>query len=114
MILYYLNQSLGFTQDQVHTLTNQNKFLQNENHQHEFLIQELNSEIEKLKGKLIENDNIVLHRNTEEVKRLNQQIKQIEENHGFEEGKLKGNIANLTGKLEQMSQEVEYLKKARL
>lgn len=78
------------------------------------MIQELNTEISRLREKLIENENIVLHRNTEEVKRLNQQIKQIEENHGFEEGKLKGTIGNLTGKLEQMSQEADALKKARL
>ena len=91
----------------------QNSFLQSENHQNDLVIQELNSKITMLKEKVQENENMILHRNTEEVRRLNNQIKDIEENRGFEEGKLRANIANLNMKIEEITQENASLKEAR-
>lgn len=105
IILFYLNQSLAIVQDQVYSLSNQTKMLQNDVNQRDFHIQEQQAEIGMLKEKLEENENMILHRNTEEVKRLNQEIKNIESAKEFEENRLKTLVKTYEVKLDQQNQD---------
>lgn len=79
--------------------------LQNEVNKRDFHIQELQTEVEDLKSKITKSDNMILHRNTEEVKRLNQEIKQIETSKEFEENRLKTLVKTFEAKVDQMNKE---------
>lgn len=68
-------------------------------------VQELQAEVEMLKKKLAENENMILHRNTEEIKRLNQEIKNIETTRDFEENRLKTLVRTYEAKLDQLTKE---------
>lgn len=105
IVLYYLNQSLTISQDQIHCLSNQNKQLQNEIATRDYHIQQQQSENALLSEKIKENENMILHRNTEEVKRLNQEIKNIESNREFEENRLKAIINSYEAKVDQMNKD---------
>lgn len=79
--------------------------LQNEVNKRDFHVQELQAEIEDFKGKLVKSENMILHRNTEEVKRLNQEIKQIETAKEFEENRLKTLVKTFEAKVDEMNKE---------
>lgn len=105
VVMYHLNQSLINFKEEVSSTTTQNKILQNEVNKRDFHIQELQSEVAGLKDKLAENENMILHRNTEEVKRLNQEIKHIETAKEFEENRLKTLVKTFEAKFDQMTKE---------
>jgi chromosome segregation ATPase len=105
IIMYHMNLALRNVKDEIASVTSQNNFLQNEVNKRDFHIQESQSEIAALKGKIAENDNMILHRNTEEIKRLNQEIKNIETAREFEENRLKALVKSYEAKLEQLTRE---------
>lgn len=105
IIMYHLNMSLTHVRDEVSSVNNQNKILSNEVHKRDFRVEELQAEVTMLKSKLAENENMILHRNTEEIKRLNQEIKNIETTRDFEENRLKTLVRTYEAKLDQLTKE---------
>lgn len=105
IIMYHLNLSVANLKEEVSSANGQNKMLQNEVNKRDFHIQELQTEVEDLKSKITKSDNMILHRNTEEVKRLNQEIKQIETSKEFEENRLKTLVKTFEAKVDQMNKE---------
>lgn len=105
IIMYHLNMSLSHLREEVSSISNQNKVLQNEVNKRDFQIEELQNEVGGLKAKILENDNMILHRNTEEVKRLNQEIKQIETAKEFEENRLKTLVKTYEAKVDQLTKD---------
>lgn len=105
IVIYHLSLSLSHLKDQVSTANNQTKFLENEVNKRDFHVQELQKEVEALKAKVAENENMILHRNTEEVKRLNREIKSIETAKEFEENRLKTLVKTFEAKVDQLQQE---------
>lgn len=105
IIMYHMNLALRNVKDEVASLTSQNNFLQNEMNKRDFHIQEFQSEIATLKNKIAENENMILHRNTEEIKRLNQEIKNIETAREFEENRLKTLVKTYEAKVDQLTRE---------
>jgi chromosome segregation ATPase len=103
--MYHLNLSLNNIKEEVSAAATQNKILQNEVNKRDFHVQELQAEVAGLKEKLAENENMILHRNTEEVKRLNQEIKHIETAREFEENRLKTLVKTFEAKVDQLTQE---------
>lgn len=103
--MYHLNLSLANVRDEVSSVNGQNKMLQNEVNKRDFHIQELQNEVEGLKNKIADNENMILHRNTEEVKRLNQEIKNIEGAKEFEENRLKTLVKTFEAKIDQMTKD---------
>lgn len=100
-----MNVTLTNLKDEVASVTSQNNFLQNEVNKRDFHIQEFQSEIVSLKSKITENENMILHRNTEEIKRLNQEIKNIETNKEFEENRLKTLVKTYEVKVDQLTRD---------
>lgn len=93
-----MQDDLGNSQKQI-------KVLENEVNKKDFHRQELQNEIELLKNKITENENMILHRNTEEVKRLNQEIKNIETTREYEENRLKTLVKSFETKVDQLTKE---------
>lgn len=106
IIMYHLNLSMISLKDEVSSLTAQNKIMQNEVNKRDFHVEELQTEIVQLKGKLAENENMILHRNTEEIKRLNQEIKSIETTKEYEENRLKTLVKTFEAKVDQLTKEL--------
>lgn len=105
VVMYHLNLSLKNVKEELNNSNKQNKFLENEVNKKDFHLQELQNEITRLKNKITENENMILHRNTEEVKRLNQEIKNIETSKEFEENRLKTLVKSFETKVDQMTKE---------
>lgn len=103
--MYHLNLSLKKVQDDLGNSQKQIKVLENEVNKKDFHRQELQNEIELLKNKITENENMILHRNTEEVKRLNQEIKNIETTREYEENRLKTLVKSFETKVDQLTKE---------
>lgn len=78
--------------------------MRNQNEMYEIKSQNTNlqSENRQLLEKLQVNENMILHRNTEEIKRLNQEIKQIETNKEYEENRLKTLLKSFEVKMDQL------------
>jgi uncharacterized protein (DUF3084 family) len=100
-----MNLALRNIKDEAASLASQNSFLQNEVNKRDFHIQESATEIAALKKKIAENENMILHRNTEETKRLNQEIKNVETAREFEENRLKTLVKTYEAKVEQLTRE---------
>lgn len=105
IIMYHMNLALRNVKDEAASLSSQNNFLQNEVNKRDFHIQESQAEITALKNKIVENENMILHRNTEEIKRLNQEIKSIETAREFEENRLKTLVKTYEAKVDQLTRE---------
>lgn len=91
VVLFHLNQSLMKNQNEMYEIKSQNTCLQSENRQ--------------LQEKLQVNENMILHRNTEEIKRLNQEIKHIETSKEYEENRLKTLLKSFEVKMDQLIRE---------
>jgi chromosome segregation ATPase len=105
IVMYHMNLALRNIKDEAASLASQNSFLQNEVNKRDFHIQESATEIAALKKKIAENENMILHRNTEEIKRLNQEIKNVETAREFEENRLKTLVKTYEAKVEQLTRE---------
>jgi chromosome segregation ATPase len=105
IVMYHMNLALRNFKDEAASLASQNSFLQNEVNKRDFHIQESTTEIAALKQKISENENMILHRNTEEIKRLNQEIKNVETAREYEENRLKTLVKTYEAKVEQLTRE---------
>lgn len=103
--MYHLNLSLKKVHDEAANSQKHIKVLENEVNKKDFHMQELQNEITQLKNKIIENENMILHRNTEEVKRLNQEIKNMETTREYEENRLKTLVKSFESKVDQLTKE---------
>lgn len=65
----------------------------------------LQNEVKQLQEKLQVNENMILHRNTEEIKRLNQEIKHVETSKEYEENRLKTLLKSFEVKMDQLIRE---------
>lgn len=105
IIMYHMNITLTRLKNDVASVTSQNNILENEVKKRDFHIQESQTEIVALKSKIAENENMILHRNTEEIKRLNQEIKNVEINKEFEENRLKTLVKTYEAKVDQLTRD---------
>ena len=87
------------------SMESQNKMLQNEVDKRDFHIQELEAKISELKNQVAQHENMILHRNTEEIKRLNQEIIHIETAKEFEENRLKTLVKTFELKVDQLTKD---------
>jgi spindle assembly abnormal protein 6 len=104
-VLYHINQAFNTCQEQVHAFTNQTINLQREINARDENIGELRHEISSLIGKLNEQEKLIFNRNTEEVSRLQQTIKHLDEAKEMEEKRLKGIISELQAKVDALLKE---------
>lgn len=105
VVMYHLNNSITNLKEDVSSANAENKILENEVNKRDFHIQELQTEVGGLKERIAENENMILHRNTEEIKRLNQEIKHIETSKEFEENRLKTLVKTYEAKVDQLMKE---------
>lgn len=103
--MYHLNLSLSNLKNEVESTNNQNKIFQNEINKRDFHVEELQNEVSGLKNKIAEHENMILVRNTEEIKRLNQEIKNVESAKEFEENRLKTLVKTFEAKVDQLTKD---------
>lgn len=113
VIMYHLNLSLTNMKEERASVEMQNKNLQNEISNRDFQIQELQAEVGGLKNEIAQHENMILHRNTEEIKRLNLEIKHIETAKEFEENRLKTLVRTFEAKVDQLTKD-NYLTNEKL
>lgn len=111
--MYHLNLSLTNMKEERASVETQNKNLQNEINNRDFQIQELQAEVGGLKNEIAQHENMILHRNTEEIKRLNLEIKHIETAKEFEENRLKTLVRTFEAKVDQLTKD-NYLTNEKL
>lgn len=104
-ILFHLNQSLKAMQEQVIFFTDLSQKLQKDLLHRDDYINELSTEIQKLKKKIEEQENLVFNRNCEELSKLQQTIKHITDSKETEEKKYKNLILKLQEENELLSTE---------
>lgn len=104
-ILFHLNQSLKTIQEQVTFFTDLSQKHQKDLLHKDDYINELSTEIQKLKGKIEEQENLVFNRNCEELSKLQQHIKHITDSKETEEKKYKNLILKLQEQNELLSTE---------
>uniref|UniRef100_A0A182QQT1 Uncharacterized protein n=1 Tax=Anopheles farauti TaxID=69004 RepID=A0A182QQT1_9DIPT len=105
-ILFHINQSLQVLQEQANAYSSQIQQYQYEMSAKNDTIDKLKGEITSLNGKLIEQENRIFARNTEEVNRLHQTIKSLNECKDSEEKRLKAIISSLQEKIDQLTKDV--------
>ncbi|XP_062540084.1 spindle assembly abnormal protein 6 homolog [Armigeres subalbatus] len=105
-ILFHINQSLLSFQDQVANSTAQMQKYQQELNGRDDSIHRLQGEVRMLNNKLVEQENMIFNRNTEEVNRLQQTIKHITESKELEEKRLKAVISSMQEKVDQQNKEL--------
>lgn len=104
-ILFHLNLSLSSLQEQVSFFSELSQKHQKDLLHRDDYINELNSEIQSLKAKIQEQENLVFNRNCEELSKLQQTIKHITESKETEEKKYKNLILKLQEQNELLSTE---------
>lgn len=105
-VLFHINLALQSLQDQVAGYAGQVQKSQSELREREDVIHRLQGEVRALNGKLLEQENLVFNRNTEEVNRLQQTIKHINESKELEERRLKTIISGMQEKIDQQNKEL--------
>lgn len=105
-ILFHINLSLLSFQDQVANYATQMQKYHQELDGRDESIHRLQGEIRVLNNKLIEQENMIFSRNTEEINRLQQTIKHINESKDLEEKRLKTVISSMQEKIDQQSKEL--------
>ncbi|XP_052888224.1 spindle assembly abnormal protein 6 homolog [Anopheles moucheti] len=104
-VLFHINQSLQMLQERTSAYSSQVQKYQIEMSSKDDAIGKLQEEIISLNGKLREQENMVFNRNTEEVNRLHQTIKHLNENKDAEEKRLKSILHSMQEKIDQLTQE---------
>lgn len=105
IVLYHLNLSLSNMKEEKASFESLNKSLQNEVKKRDITHQELQTESDGLRHQIAQHENMILHRNTEEIKRLNQEIKYIETAKEFEENRLKTLVKTFETKVDQLTRD---------
>uniref|UniRef100_A0A182K2P6 SAS-6_N domain-containing protein n=1 Tax=Anopheles christyi TaxID=43041 RepID=A0A182K2P6_9DIPT len=104
-VLFHINQSLQILQEQVTAYSSQVQHYQFDIDRKNDTIDKLKEEVISLNGKIMEQENLIFNRNTEEVNRLLQTIKNVNESKETEERRLKSIINGLQEKIEHMTKE---------
>ncbi|CRK88126.1 CLUMA_CG001911, isoform A [Clunio marinus] len=105
IIMYHLNLSITHLKDEVSSINQRNQYLDNEVNKRDFHIEEQQKEIATLKNKVAENENMILFRTTEEIQRLQQEIKRIETSKEFEENRLRALVKSFETKVDQLTKD---------
>ncbi|KXJ82735.1 hypothetical protein RP20_CCG011631 [Aedes albopictus] len=105
-ILFHINLALLSFQDQVANYASQTQQYRQELDGRDESIHRLQGEIRLLNNKLVEQENMIFSRNTEEINRLQQTIKHINETKELEEKRLKTVISSMQEKIDQQSREL--------
>nr|XP_049461200.1 spindle assembly abnormal protein 6 homolog [Anopheles coluzzii] len=105
IVLFHINQSLQALQEQATTHSSQVQQFQMEIDKKNNTIDKLKKEVKSLSGKMEEQENLIFNRNTEEVNRLLQTIKMLNENKDTEECRLKSIISSMQEKIDQLTKE---------
>ncbi|XP_055635525.1 spindle assembly abnormal protein 6 homolog [Toxorhynchites rutilus septentrionalis] len=105
-VLFHINQSLQTLHDQTAGYASQLQKCQLEINARDETIQRLQSEVRTLNSKLVEQENMIFNRNTEEINRLQQTIKHINESKELEEKRLKAIISGMQEKIDQQNKEL--------
>uniref|UniRef100_A0A182VPZ3 SAS-6_N domain-containing protein n=1 Tax=Anopheles minimus TaxID=112268 RepID=A0A182VPZ3_9DIPT len=104
-VLFHINQSLQTLQEQSSAYSSQVQKYQHEMSSKNDTISKLQEEIMCLNGKIREQENLIFNRNAEEVNRLHQTIKHLNETRDAEEKRLKAVLHNMQQKVDQLTQE---------
>ncbi|XP_052867131.1 spindle assembly abnormal protein 6 homolog [Anopheles cruzii] len=104
-VLYHINESLQTLQAQTTSFSAELNKCQLEIDFKDGTIEKLTNEIRGLKGKLIDQENLIFSRNTEEVKQLYQTIKHMDESKDIEEKRYKAIINSMQEKIDQLTKE---------
>lgn len=105
-ILFHINLSLQSLQDQVAGYVSQHQKYQQELNARDETIHRQQGEIRTLHAKLLEQENMIFSRNTEEINRLQQTIKHINESKELEEKRLKTMISGMQEKIDHQNKEL--------
>ncbi|XP_039434978.1 spindle assembly abnormal protein 6 homolog [Culex pipiens pallens] len=105
-VLFHINLALQTLQDQAAGYAGQVAKYQSELTGRDDAIHRLQGEVRALNGRLVEQENLVFNRNTEEVNRLQQTIKHVNESKELEEKRLKTIISGMQEKIDQQNKEL--------
>lgn len=105
-VLFHINLALQTMQDQAAGYAGQVAKYQSELTGRDDAIHRLQGEVRALNGRLVEQENLVFNRNTEEVNRLQQTIKHVNESKELEEKRLKTIISGMQEKIDQQNKEL--------
>ncbi|XP_035902602.1 spindle assembly abnormal protein 6 homolog isoform X1 [Anopheles stephensi] len=104
-VLFHINQSLQILQEQASAYSAQAQKYQLEMSTKNDVIGRLKEEIMSLNGKIMEQENLIFNRNTEEVSRLHQTIKNLNESKDVEEKRLKSIMHSMQEKIDHLTKE---------
>uniref|UniRef100_A0A182RKU4 SAS-6_N domain-containing protein n=2 Tax=Anopheles funestus TaxID=62324 RepID=A0A182RKU4_ANOFN len=104
-VLFHINQSLQMLQEQTSAYSLQVQKYQTEMSSKNDTISKMQEEMISLNGKIREQENLIFNRNTEEVNRLHQTIKNLNECKDAEEKRLKSILHSMQEKIDQLTQE---------
>ncbi|XP_050069762.1 spindle assembly abnormal protein 6 homolog [Anopheles maculipalpis] len=104
-VLFHINQSLQILQEQASAYASQAQKYQLEMNSKNDIIGRLKDEIVSLNGKIMEQENLIFNRNTEEVSRLHQTIKNLNESKDAEEKRLKSIMHSMQEKIDNLTKE---------
>lgn len=105
-ILFHINQALEFVQSQLLNSRAQGERQSLELATKDEVVQQMKDEIRNLNQKLYEQENLIFNRNTEEVNRLQQTIKHMQDSKDTNEKKMKLEIRTLQDKIDSLTREV--------
>ncbi|XP_055587306.1 spindle assembly abnormal protein 6 homolog [Uranotaenia lowii] len=105
-VLFHINLELQSLQDQSSSYAGQIQKYQLEVNARDESLHRMQAEIRTLNGKLLEQENMIFSRNTEEINRLQQTIKHINESKELEEKRLKTMISGMQEKIDQQNKEL--------
>uniref|UniRef100_A0A336M8T3 CSON011393 protein n=1 Tax=Culicoides sonorensis TaxID=179676 RepID=A0A336M8T3_CULSO len=104
-ILFHINQALETFQNKLLSSRGQIERQTAELNDKAEIISDLRNEVKNLSQKLYEQENLIFNRNTEEVNRLQQTIKHLQEGKETMEKKMKHDLRSMQEKVESMSRE---------
>lgn len=105
-ILFHINQALENVQNKFKSTEIQLERQSMELNARDEMVNDLRNEVKNLSQKLYEQENMIFNRNTEEVNRLQQTIKQLHEQKDSIEKKLKHDLRAMQEKVDSLSREV--------
>uniref|UniRef100_A0A182NN34 SAS-6_N domain-containing protein n=1 Tax=Anopheles dirus TaxID=7168 RepID=A0A182NN34_9DIPT len=105
-VLFHINQSLQILQEQANAYSSQVQQYQLDMNAKNDAIDKLKGEIMSLNGKIMEQENRIFNWNTEEVNRLNQAIKSLNECKDNEEKRLKAIISSMQENIDRLTKDI--------
>lgn len=105
-ILFHINLALERVQNKLQNSRAQVERQNMELNARDEMVADLRNEVKTLSQKLYEQENLIFNRNTEEVNRLQQTIKHLQDGKETMEKKLKHDLRSMQEKVDSMSREV--------